>query len=357
MPDTVTLKLRPVAPQRHERLTIFSLVAEEPIELPYQLLGDAIANETLKIQEVGSGTVPELLAHNTGDVDTLVLDGEQMIGAKQNRMASRTFILPGKSTTRIPVSCMEQGRWHFTSEDFSPAPYHAPSAMRKKVRTYEAKRAKAGAQPSAAELRAAQGDVWAEVHSYERELGVDSPTQALDDVYRGVSSRIEDWIAYFPGVDSQVGLMVFVDGTPLGMDIVGGCGLYARLHERLLRGYVLDALEVSRRAKQPETDTELVDEGAALRFLDRAQKAVRTPAPTVGRGVYHVLSETVVGGELLDDDRLAHRSAFPDESEPGQGRGARSQAPGETVGGGRAEGPPIAGPRRRRHPRQRFERS
>ena len=58
MPDTVTMKLIPVTPQRHERLTIFPLVAAEPVELPYQLLGDGIANETLKIQEVGSGTVP-----------------------------------------------------------------------------------------------------------------------------------------------------------------------------------------------------------------------------------------------------------------------------------------------------------
>jgi hypothetical protein len=333
MPDTATLKLIPVAPQRHERLTIFPLVSEKPVELPYQLLGDAIANETLKIQEVGSGTVPELLATNTGEVDILVLDGEQMLGAKQNRMASRTFILPGKTSTHIPVSCMEQGRWHFTSEHFSPAPYHSPSSVRKKVRDYEVRRAKAGTGASAAELGQAQGDVWQEIGSYNRELGVQSPTAALDDVYEMVRPRIEDWIAYFPGVESQVGLIVFVDERPLGMDVVGGCELYARLHERLLRGYVLDALEAEKRAEgrdrpsdptqleddAPLDDARVVDEGASLRFLDRAQKAVRTPALTVGRGVYHVLSETVVGGELLDGERLAHRSAFPDEDEPGTG--------------------------------------
>ncbi len=57
-------------------LTVFPLVAGGEPELPYVLMGDALAAGTLRIGEVGQGTVPALLAHNAGDADILILDGE-----------------------------------------------------------------------------------------------------------------------------------------------------------------------------------------------------------------------------------------------------------------------------------------
>src|SRR5512134_1877418 len=113
------LNLSPAAAQRHEWLTIHPLLSANATALGYDLLADAIAAGTLTITELGSATVPELGAVNEGDRDVLILDGEQFIGARQNRMASRSILLPARSKTNIPVNCMEQGRWHSVSDQFA----------------------------------------------------------------------------------------------------------------------------------------------------------------------------------------------------------------------------------------------
>lgn len=328
-----TLEIAPGAPQRHLGATVFPLLSLEPVELPYRLLEDAIAAEELYVKEIGEeGSVPDLLVVNEGEEMVLVLDGEQFIGAKQNRMASRTLLLPGHSATKIPVSCIERGRWRSRSTRFSPSRHHSPVKARKSVRDLEASMIKEGRAATAADLRRAQAKVWSEVDAYSEKLHVYSSTSALDEISVGAGAKVDDWIARFPAAEGQVGLLAFFEGRPLGLDVIGGRGLYAKLHDRLLRGYALDALEAraelrsgARSDREPAADPErprpdpsrggleqtgAPDESDGLRFLDRLQRATRTPSPTVGSGEYFVLSETCVGSELVDGPRLAHRNAF-----------------------------------------------
>jgi hypothetical protein len=105
------LDIRVAGPQQHENLRLFPLIARGAPELPYDLLVDALAAGTLSIGELGTGQVPTLVAKNGSERDVLVLDGEQLIGSKQNRITNRSMLLPAGAVTEIPVYCMEQGRW------------------------------------------------------------------------------------------------------------------------------------------------------------------------------------------------------------------------------------------------------
>jgi hypothetical protein len=78
--------------QHHQWLTLFPLIDRRPRHLPYRLLADALEAGTVEVAEVGTGSVPEVAVENSGDEDVLVLDGEQLVGAKQNRTVSRTMI-------------------------------------------------------------------------------------------------------------------------------------------------------------------------------------------------------------------------------------------------------------------------
>ncbi len=77
----------------------------------YATLEDALPLG-LRIDEVSeSGSVPQLAVSNPTDANVLLYDGEELLGAKQNRILNVTVLVPAQSTTPIPVSCVEEGRW------------------------------------------------------------------------------------------------------------------------------------------------------------------------------------------------------------------------------------------------------
>ena len=106
---------------------------------------------------------------------------------------------------------------------------------------------------------------------------------------------------------------------------------------RLLRGYLLDALDRAADRAPGDGETASPEEATAQRYLDAVRAARRVLSPTPGKGTYAVLAGEVVGGELVDGERVAHLSAFPAEWTRGGG-------PHEV----RDRQPPIPGPRYRR---------
>ncbi len=332
--------------QHHENLTIFPILAEKERELPYLLMADALALGILTIGEKNGGDVPLLLATNAGVESILILDGEQLIGAKQNRMTNRSILLPAESITEIPVSCMEHGRWHFQGDHFASAPQHAPSKVRRKAREVEADASYAaesrgpGARSSYRDLSAAQSMVWDEIRGFEEKLGSTSDTGALDSIYESRRGQMGPWIQAFPSVPGQIGLMAFQGKVPLAMDAVGSAALYSKAHDRLLTGYVMDAME----GWNPDHPSETPSAPDAEELINALRDAERVPSESVGAGSYRILRGTVLGGELVDGDHLVHASAFP-VLQGMQGHDGGHQA---GQGGPRPTGGPIARPSRRR---------
>jgi len=344
--------------QHHNRLTIFPILAEEDRILPYHLMADALAEGILTIGEKDGGQVPVLLARNAGPDPILILDGEQLVGARQNRMTNRSILLPPHATTEIPVSCMEQGRWHFVGNDFASAPQHAPSRIRRRAReaevkaSYVAERRGPGVRSSHRDLSAAQGQVWDEIRDFGDKLGGASSTGALDSIYARRRKEMEAWMRAYPLRPRQIGLLAYVGSGPLGLDAVGSPGLFTELHQRILTGYILDAMESGEEwgpdAPQPSSASsasEPVSASRAEAFVDTVRATERTPSESVGLGEYRILRGETLGGELAHDDHLVHLSAFPAEEtrKPGQGE--------NSTGGSGPRRPrtiPIARPSRRR---------
>jgi len=114
LPMTVALpKLRVGDPLRHEALSVFPLFAEPNGSVDFRLSDDALADESLLVEEVSEcGSVPDLLVENKGDDRVLFLEGEELVGAKQNRILKRS----GKAKNIGPSRSEETMLRHFCSK-------------------------------------------------------------------------------------------------------------------------------------------------------------------------------------------------------------------------------------------------
>lgn len=84
----------------------------------------AEAGDRVRTTEVDDeGSVPELRVANLGDLPLLLLDGEQLVGAKQNRILNMTVLVAAHSEVTIPVSCVEQGRWRYQDRRSAPSDF------------------------------------------------------------------------------------------------------------------------------------------------------------------------------------------------------------------------------------------
>lgn len=98
-------------PTAYKNLTLYPLLADGPQAPEYRLLEAALGDQSARVTEVSdAGHVPELKFINEGARPVLLLDGEELVGAKQNRILNLRVLAPAKCTIIIPVSCVEAGR-------------------------------------------------------------------------------------------------------------------------------------------------------------------------------------------------------------------------------------------------------
>ncbi len=108
-----TLERLTCGPAQYFRgLTVVPVMAPEVAPGPptYLTLDRALGESFGRVGEVSAeGQVPELLFSNDGELPVLLLDGEEVVGAKQNRIVNLTILAPGRSSIVIPVSCVVNG--------------------------------------------------------------------------------------------------------------------------------------------------------------------------------------------------------------------------------------------------------
>lgn len=120
----------------HESLTLVPLESDDGCGLDYVLGAEAIEEGLLTVTEVDEGgSAPELLVISTAEMMILLLDGEELVGAKQNRILNTTVLLPAKAKMRIPVSCVEAGRRDYRSAEFKAGAYASADLRASKNRS------------------------------------------------------------------------------------------------------------------------------------------------------------------------------------------------------------------------------
>lgn len=250
-----------------------------------------------------AGSVPFLKVANGADRPLLLLDGEELLGAKQNRILNTTVLVAAHTEVTIPVSCVEQGRWGYRGRRFSPgdASLFASLRAKKAARVSDSIRAGRGHM-------ADQGEVWEQLAYRASALEVDSPTAAMRDVYARYEPDLAAARQALAAQPGQVGALIYMAGRWVGLDLLAGSRLFGLAWPRLCAGYVADAIG---REAEPWHG---LDAGAVLSAL--AQGGVE-PAPPVGLGEeYRLGNPGLAGAALVAQGRVAHLMAFPSTEAP-----------------------------------------
>ena len=254
--------------------------------LEYIGLDEAVAHGLAVTEVSDAGAVGTLFVSNPLDVNVLLYDGEELVGAKQNRILDRPVLVQAQSKTPVPVTCVERGRWDYRSERFAPAPRAAYPSLRRARQ--------AGGQSAA----------WADVSAKSIRMSAHSPTDASEEMYVSRAGSLETYLAKLPRREGQCGSIVCVAGQVVCLDYVSRSDVYAGLYAKLLRGYALDAIEHPIDAPVP---TEFVE-----RLLARIARASRMPGQLIGFGQSTLLaSQRLSGTELRLGDELVALAVFP----------------------------------------------
>lgn len=267
----------------------------------YVLGQHAFADGTLKVGELHGGTVPELEAFNHGTLPVLLLDGEHLKGARQDRVLNASILLPAQKRTVLPVSCVEQGRWHYEDEtSFAPAEGISYARLRRTSAQHRNVSAMRGEG-----RRVDQGAVWEDVADKHREIGVQaSPTGAMQDAFSTHAGELDGIVAGVGGArPGQTGAIAIVGGHVAALDAFDRPETFSSIWPRLVRGYALEALGQPIVAAQAGP--------AIASFLRDALSAPLVEAPGVGLGTDVVVtSEEIVGNALTWAEGVVHLALF-----------------------------------------------
>ena len=259
------------------------------------------------------------VAVETKDQPVVIFGGDTIVGGKQNRIVNVTIWLAAMQTTKIPVTCLEHGRWDRGAEmrfaSGSKADLGLRSMMNRQVHAQARAMAEVGApMPAEARYAADQHSVWDEVERKHERASTSSRTGALHDLYAREAVDMATLLGAFPYPDDAVGAAIAIGGRLVALELYDGTRDGRRLWPRLVEGAVRADLDHRRlvadrwRARPPH-DTLTARPWRGL----RPRQAGRGRRPRVtGRG----------GG---------HGRAFRDR--PHHRRHAHPRGPGRACGG------------------------
>jgi hypothetical protein len=288
--------------QTHKNLTLVPLLSAYTLDLEYLLLDEALSEGLIEIVEVSKeGAVPDLKVVNKSPRMVLILDGEELVGAKQNRIVNTTILIPGETVVIIPVSCVEAGRWNYESAQF----YSEKRIMSAELRAKKADQVNFSLRTSGRH-RSDQGAIWDGIAEKAARRGARSPSMAMSEIYKKDRPSLEEYTKHFHLIGSQVGAVFMIGGKVAGMDAFGKPETFSSVFRKLVESYALDAIDwfdPQNEGKSHKSDV--------MAFLKDSLTAVPETRPAVGKGTdYRFSSEKVTGFALCLDDRILHLSIF-----------------------------------------------
>ncbi len=279
-------------------LAVFPLLRKGGSNRDYLTLSEAFGKRGVEITEVSEGgSVPHLQLRNLLDQDVFAADGETLLGAKQNRVLNTSIFVNAKSEIRVPVSCVEQGRWRYHDRNFRA------SELSEFVSSRAVKMASVASclKATGTDRYSDQGAVWREVAQKELEFGASSPTSSMADVYEAQRPRLDQYAENIRPQPHQAGIAAVINGEIAGLELFEDESVYRQYAPKLVRAYASEVLGRDAMAAS------VPDRFEVKRLLRRLTEADVDAYPAVGDGTeLRFRVKRLNGSALIAKDRLLH---------------------------------------------------
>jgi hypothetical protein len=295
-------------PRTHGSLRVVPLVGPSSDAPSYRLL-DAETAERVEVTEVDqSGSVPNIKVNNKLDELLLLIDGQELLGAKQNRILNTDVLVAAHREIVIPVSCVEQGRWGYRSRGFSPGKMaFSSSRAHKHVAIYRSLRATQG-------YCADQGEVWDDVRKMISRSDSPSRTSAMSDVYEHLEKDLAEIRAAVELPPETIGIAVYLGKRLLGFDLFDRASTFRHYWKALVDSYGLDWLVFGTEPSQEQSEQEAAPSVDELVGMLSEASWERFDAPGEGDDLRWESERLTASALACGAERVLHLQAFPKDS-------------------------------------------
>lgn len=287
-------------PVSYKNMAIIPVLLLNGEELEYISLRDALGKSNIHITEVSeSGSVPELKVANKGNDKILLLDGEELIGAKQNRVLNMSVLLKENSEVVINVSCVEQGRWNYHSKKFVDSDF---------LMEMEARRNKLESISQSLKMSdkyiSNQGRVWQDVRNLAFKAKVRSSTMAMNEVFEARRASVGEYVREFVPLNYQRGMIIAIDGKIEGFEYISNPKVYQEVHQKILHSYAIGAAL----SEKHDDNNDVFELGR--NFLEQLSKVEvnEYKSPGIGKDL-RFETKSIIGAALSYHDKIIHMVA------------------------------------------------
>ena len=311
--DGTNVPIELLESQKYKNMEVIPVRINSSSNKDYLTLRRGISAGFVEVTECEISTVGTVLARNNANIPLVLIDGDEILGAKQNRIMNSSLIVPPKTTLPVSVSCTEQGRWHYgrTRDEFINRNSESENGEYEELfenfefsdeaADFSTRRAKSQVL---FEDRSCQSTVWNSIADLERKTAFKSRTSALHDNFVSHRPKLNEYLRNFRLEYGQSGAIFIINGQIKGLELFANPSVYQDYHEKIFRSYIMEAIT----DYQSKYTYVIDDVREFLREVSRSEFR-RSESKGIGRHLKFA-NNFGYGAALLDGKDLVHINYF-----------------------------------------------
>jgi hypothetical protein len=266
----------------------------------YLSLNEALESKLLVVKEVeGGGNVPVIEVISKSDKPVFLPFGGIISGGNQDRMIREDVVLKPKQTRKVPVYCIEQGRWaaSTTGENFTANRQMGSLALK-----------------SISNVSAGQGRIWSNVAgsnaAFSNTIGSGNfQGNALTPAFKKLAGEFKDVDEKVKKQTDTCGTIVILNGKVIGLEIFASKNYFKKTWPQLFQSYIID---IPSEKNKVEIDAAKAKK-LAQDYLKKIRKANITQKTEESEIRFKIEDKECLGYALVEKKkgRLAYLRFFP----------------------------------------------